>query len=276
MQLRRFVPPIIVDVLRARRRSPTFSSYGQAARACGEANYEESALLRVIRRKTELYRETLLSPQHRIALGELQLVSAIGLNRRDERVRVVDFGGACGAHFFALKSIVGDRVQFDYRVVETRGMVNEAKGLENDELKFFESLQQAKAGLNGVDIVFSSGTLQCVPDPYKTLEDLVACKARFLILARIGMTNGARDVIVIHKSTLATNGPGPLPKGVQDAPVKYPFTFPVREKLESIITQHYRFRFRLMDPSGVFPVNDEPLVGMGYVAEHVQAEQSHN
>jgi putative methyltransferase (TIGR04325 family) len=278
MKLQRLIPPIVFDRLVKNKPKPhlndyeQFESYEQADQSCKGKGYEEGTLLRVIRRKTEIYREQLAcSFPRRIGVGELQLLSVVGLLAGQEHIRVLDFGGACGAHYFLIRSVLEKQsaLRLTWHVVETPGMVKAAKGLESDELRFFSSLREAVTQLESADVVFSSGAIQCVPNPYKALEEMVACKAKYIVLSSLGLTTGPSDVVVVHTSTLSMNGPGALPAEFEDATCKYPFTFPARDRINGVLHSSYKASIEVPDNSGVFPVNNQPLIGMGLIAERV-------
>ena len=144
-------------------------------------------------------------------------------------------------------------------------MVNRAAELETDELRFFDSITDAAAGFDFVDVAFSSGTLQCVPNAKQALQEILNPQPRFVVLARLGLTAAAVELVTIHETRLSHNGPGPLPPGCKDGTTRYPFIFPVQSEIESILSKQYRIILSAPDPSGVFPVNDEPLIGMGYI-----------
>lgn len=110
------------------------------------------------------------------------------------------------------------------------------KSVENlqttHELKFFNSLHKAKESFEKIDLVFSSGALQYVLDPYKTLREITQCGSKALFLTRIGLTRGNSELITIQTSTLSANGPGALTEGMPDGPVKYPIIFARQDKVE--------------------------------------------
>ena len=279
MRLKDFVPPVIVNGLRKTRdrmrsahdQRRIFASHALAEEACGgQQGYQQKTLVEVVRRKTEIYRANLLAGgPKKPTIGDLQLLSAICLADVREPIRVIDFGGACGAHYFMARALLGDRRRLSWNVIETPAMVREARLLENEELKFFDSLDEAIRQLGGIDVLFSSCTLHYVPNPYETLRRLVGCGAKQLVLARLSVTTGPRERFVAQESALSKNGPGPLPAGFEDAKCKYPFTLLVRPKVEAIVTEHYRLTMEMPDASGAFPLDNEPIEGIGYVAERI-------
>lgn len=249
-------------------RRQVFDSYASAAAKCIGFGYETSDLVDIVCRKTGIYRDHLEveCPAHLTAGDTLALIG-IGLAHdcSKQTINVIDFGGACGAHYFLLKSILRDRVKLNWHVVETPAMASRAAELETDELRFFSSIADAVSDFDRVDLAFSSGTLQCVPNPTEALKMLLKPQPEYLVLARLGLTTGPAEVITIHEARLSHNGPGPLPPGCTDSKTRYPFIFPAQSEIESIISEKYQLLLTAPDPSGVFPVNNQPLIGIGYI-----------
>jgi hypothetical protein len=84
---------------------------------------------------------------------------------------------------------------------------------------------------------------------------------------RLALSIGVK-IIVIQESFLSENGPGELPKGVQDRICKYPITYFPKEALETIIKTKYVTKL-------TFPGTKEQVAGCevisnsGFVAERV-------
>jgi hypothetical protein len=138
-------------------------------------------------------------------------------------------------------------------------MVGRAKVLETRELKFFTSIYDAANKLDCIDLLFSSGTLQCVPNPSNSLGHLLSFRPGIVVLARLALALGASTIVTTHTAHFSTNGPGPLPIGYTDDVSKYPFIIPTKSEVESILSRDYDILLTQPDPSGVFPVNSEAV-----------------
>jgi putative methyltransferase (TIGR04325 family) len=139
---------------------------------------------------------------------------------RSRPLRVLDFGGACGFHYFAAQRL---NVPKPWAVVESPAMAARASSLETDELRFFSTIDTASNWLGGVDLMHSSGTLQYIPGPFEMLDRLLALSAPVILWSRMALTEGAAETS-IATSTLSANGPGPMPAGIKDAVVNYSIT----------------------------------------------------
>jgi putative methyltransferase (TIGR04325 family) len=287
--LKEILPPILFRAMRGRKgpnqlalskleqAKVTFPTFEAALAACQGYSYEEETLVKVVLAKTKILQKQLLMESSIAWTGQTaQLLLGLSLallqqqkTRPGHPLHVIDVGGACGAHYFTIRSFFEPEVTFRWHVVETPAMALAARGLENDELHFSSDLNDALQASHSADMIHSSGTIQCVPQPRELLENFVNSGARFLLLSRMGVTRGPQDVICIHESRLSDNGPGSLPAGFQDGICRYPFSFIQLSDLDAIIGRRYRTIFRFDDGTGVFPVNDEPLVGLGYLCERI-------
>ena len=268
-------PPLLWRTLKGVRRSSNievFDTYEQAAQACVGFGYEEEELVEVVFQKTKNYRDQ-IAAQSPLEVGGSDIQTLLGVTlaleaNQGNQLRVIDFGGACGAHYFMVKQFFTTS-RICWHVVETPAMAYRAKELENEELKFFDNLALAKEGFDELDLVYSSGTLQYVPEPSGTLEKLVDCRAKFLLLNRLGVSLGTQDVITVQKSKLSANGPGPLPVEIQDNISLYPCQFISKQKLDVIIQKKYNICLQFDDKSGMFKVRSEPIIGLAYFCKRI-------
>src|SRR5918996_2073943 len=104
MHLREFVPPILVSRFRTQPHgSPAlFPSYERALAVC-QGGYGDPALARVVYEKTIIYRD-LLRCQRPLVCEPASLRTCLALSLAQAGTaasfHVIDFGGACGAHYF--------------------------------------------------------------------------------------------------------------------------------------------------------------------------------
>ncbi len=275
MQLKDFVPPILIRVIRVIRKtnaldSKLYGSYQEAALACSTYGYEQQALVNVVFEKTKRYRD-LLHGQKPLEIDLTNVRTPIGLSLAIRYVanemRVIDFGGACGAHYFIAKALFAERIKLRWYVVETSAMARKGKELENDELRFFDDLSVAKTKIGEPDLVFSSGTLQYVPDPYMTLKDLTQCSARYIFLTRWGLTTGDKELVCVQEAKLSWNGPGPLPDGMADGVTRYPMTAARKDKVEQILKERYEIRMQFNEDKEAYRMDRHRVDMYGYFGE---------
>ncbi len=179
---------------------------------------------------------------------------------------VIDFGGACGAHYFLAKALFGNRVKLKWHVVETSGMASKGRELESGELRFFDDLNVATAEMGRVDLLYSSGTLQYVPEPYKTLKEFVDCGARCIFLTRLALTSGERELACVQESRFSENGPGPLPNGMVDGVARYPMMVLRKDEVERIVLEKYEIRIHFSEDGGTHRLRGHSVDMHGYFA----------
>ena len=104
-------------------------------------------------------------------------------------------------------------------------MLRFVKELETRELYFFDNIGDTIKSLGNINLIHTSGTLQCLNNLQKYLSNILNCNAKWLLFNRLGLNARNKDVVTIHSSMLSWNGIGELPNGFTDRIIKYPFYF---------------------------------------------------
>ena len=183
---------------------------------------------------------------------------------KTESINVLDFGGGGGYHYFLVKQFFPELKALNWRVVETVKMVQEAKRIADHQLTFFDSIIEAKNDLGKVDLVFTSGALQCCPNPYDYLCDLLQVGANYIYISRTAFIEEGDEVCIIHHSNISDNGPGPLPKEFKDASVRYPVVFLNKSKAEKIMQEEYNIIMYIEEEKGAYQADKMPINMYGY------------
>jgi putative methyltransferase (TIGR04325 family) len=269
MRLRDFVAPITNSALRRLRSGSgkkQYADYSQALNYCTEHGYENAAIVNVVVEKTKTFRDNFAlntTPVHLNATSAYSLCSLLATSGQNE-INVLDFGGAAGAHYFLTRAVLAPTCKLNWIVVETPAMAEKARHiLSCDELSFSSDLIEAASSLKQIDLLHTSGTLQCVDNPYDYLQRLISTSANHILFNRLGLTKGNHEVVTIHESWLSWNGPGTMPSGIADRKVSYPFVFPRESVFMEMLSAHYKTIMTFDDSSGIFPVDDEPITGFG-------------
>ena len=270
MNARDFLPPIAMNVARRifdRSGRKQYATYVDALASCTEHGYENVGIVNVVLEKTKRYRESVSGGAiHLNATSAYSLCSLLA-SIDSQEINVIDFGGACGSHYFLARAVLPRSCKLRWIVVETPEMAKEAGSvLSTGELSFSSDLRDAVDSMKRVDLLHTSGTLQCVDKPYEYLQRLVTASASHILFNRLGLTKGNHDVITVHESWLSWNGPGPMPSGIPDQKVRYPFIFPRESTFYDILKQSYDVVMTFDDTSGTYPVGNEPIVGIGVLA----------
>lgn len=260
-----FIHPKYKDKHRYRK---IYADYASALQHCNQSGYENAEIVEVVYQKTKNY--ILQDGPRKIGMQELALLQGIiqelPLTSAKKSLKVIDFGGACGLHYFEVRRMLPADITLAWYVVETTEMAKKAQQIihfAEGELHFFDDIDQALKAAGSFDIVHTSGTLQAVPDPWYFLDKLLAIDAKILVLNRLGMLAGDKDIFTVHHAKLSWNGKGPLPTGFQDKRISYPFGFFSETRLLKTLAKRYEIVNQLDDSSGSYPVNALPILGYG-------------
>jgi putative methyltransferase (TIGR04325 family) len=137
-------------------------------------------------------------------------------------LRVLDFGGAFGTSYHLVRDALPG--QYRWAVVETPTFVGFASEVDTPDLRMFATIDEAKAWLGEVDLLYSSSALQYVPDPLSMVDRLLDTRPACAAWLRSAFS-ATDPVVVLQRSRLRDNGPGPLPEGITDVEVHYPRTY---------------------------------------------------
>ena len=253
---------------RMMRRSPPptareFPDFASALAECG-SGYESSDVAEVVVEKTRrlVHEQPVELPPSGI------LLAAASLAGRGGSLRVVDVGGAAGAHYVAVRRLLPQSTRLDWIVVETSAMVAAVARIDHDdEVKFSTDLLAAlRAWASPPDLVLASGVLMCLPDPLAALAQISDSKAGALVFTRTGLSADARTRIIIQESRLQDNGPGSLPAGFTDRLIRYPNTFIPRDEFERLLNRNHEIRFAALETSKAWLAGQTPIPQFSYVA----------
>ncbi len=250
--------------------SRKFNTYQEALKYCSTDSYQNSELVEVVFQKTKRFIQQLESGYIPIwdtsAYSILSILNPL-IENQYKQINVIDFGGACGAHYFHTRKFINPEIKLKWFVVETSAMVNAGKKLENEELKFSNNLDDAINKIGYIDLLHTSGTLQCVDEPYKFLDKILNSGAKWLLFNRLGLNQSDDDIIVIHHSKLSWNGIGELPKGFVDKTISYPFTFISENKFINKLNQKYDVFAKFVENSGIKKIKSAKILGYGLLCK---------
>ena len=249
MTLRDFVPPIIIKALKPLRRPHEYASYHQAVADC--EGYENPDIADAVLTKTRLYRDALKNGSiHPISSSVMTFAALTVLGCSNPYI--IDFGGALGAHYFEVRSLVPKTCLLHWIVVDTPEMVQRGTEFIDDELSFASDLTAARKAFNDhVDLIHSAGTLQYVPDPEAMLRTLLSQGADYVLLRRMALSK-TETRITIQKHMLSWS-PGPTPNGFKDRQLGVPRTALAKHIFDQAIYESgYKIIATFADESGLF------------------------
>lgn len=249
------------------KRSNFYATLDEARKECDPQTYQSEDLVDVVVEKTLRFVDLMENGTiDLLTLRTLVPFASIGFGAS---LRVVDFGGGAGYHYFVARKVLPKSVALSWNIIETKSMSARCQEVfrnrsETQELSFYSSIELANLLGKDIDIVFSSGALCFAPDPADSLKDLVGLGAKYIFITRTPFSEGGK-LFSVHKSRLRDNGPGHMPEVFNDRPVTYPISFESRTKIEEILNSSYQIRFRIDEGSwGLYP---DSIRTWGYFCE---------
>ncbi|MDP3567663.1 methyltransferase, TIGR04325 family [Sediminibacterium sp.] len=272
MNIKDFIPPIILKVknkILGKQKvdgviEEEYESYQSAQTKCVNGDYQNVELCDMIAEKTIVYKDSLIQQPNSLTATNVFLLAAINNIRITDSLKsmtILDFGGACGAHFFEIRKFLPETFNLKWIVVETPQMVLSAKTkfIETKELIFLDNMNN----LPPIDFIYSSSTLQYTAKPYEFLENLLKVGANSILFNRMMFNENDRDLITIQKSSLSNNGPGPMPKQFTDKIISYPHTTLSFNKFNSVVLKSYNLTWVFNEATGSYKIGNESIIGRG-------------
>ncbi len=243
----------------------TYPDWDTALQRCG-SGYDNEVIASVVAEKTARLRSVPLFDR---SPSSASLLSAASFAGRSRPFRVIDVGGAAGAHYLEFQALVPADSQTQWVVVETAAMVNAARTLTLPQnLQHVQSLSQASQILQGSPhVLMASGVLMYLPDPIAALEQMTATGAERLIFTRTGLSPDGHTRIIVQKSRLSDNGPGSLPPNIRDRNVRYPNTFIPRHTFDEIVGSKYELRLAALTTPRAWRAGRVSIDQYTYVAD---------
>ncbi len=229
MNLRHFVPPVVIDAaLAATRTRVGFTGYSldfaEVSQSCAgyedEAvvtSYRSSALDAATRRRAVRPARAQELDSRVVRLGGAFAAASARLGKT-AGLCVLDLGGAFGAQYDAITAVAGYCID-SYSIVESPAVVRGLADLSDDCLKWVDtSGSSLVAAIGHVDIAISSSTLQYLPQPMKMLGELVTA-APYVLLDRLPLLEHPENFVMKQHTRY------------QGSPVTYPAWFFSRAEL---------------------------------------------
>ena len=275
MGIKRFaqdlIPPIFLQAVKSVRGSKirTYKSYDEAIRDSSIDGYETDDVVKVVVAKNKKFVEKIKNEKI-FDIGMLRTLIGIGVAKK-ERMRVLDFGGGGGYHYYIAKNAFDVDVELSWCVVETPAMAKMAKcELETTSLRFAPSIDEAVSILGEVDLIFSSGTLHTTDNPLKHLKELIDVSAKNIFITRTSFSQDDQEHVFIQNSLLSHNGPGELPEGFKDKNIFYPNVFvPISKSKELILSSGYSIRFEIIEERNVYKFGSSTFSMYGFYCEKI-------
>jgi putative methyltransferase (TIGR04325 family) len=244
-----------------------YADYATAAKECTQFAYESKELVDVIVDKTKTYIDKLdqgafhLSPTNSYTLSSIFWILS---QSKAQEITVLDFGGACGLHYFEIRKLIGSHIKINWAVVETPTMAETSMPFKNNELSFFADIESAKSFLGRVDLLHISGTLQYTDTPRDYFSKLLETAPAYIVLNRLCLNKVDKDIVWIQSSMFHENGEGPLPEKYVNKRVDYPFTLISEKFIFNQIEKNYKILLHFRDETGLHTTARESKKAVAY------------
>src|SRR5450432_758963 len=208
VNFRDLIPPIIYQQLRRKR--PSFSgklvmsqfvTFEEAEKA---GSYNNKRIAEVVSLKTRKYIHDIpVVLKEKQDIQNLLVINDVLNHFRDQKLTIVEIGGACGAfYFFVSKFFPGQIMQWE--IVETKEMVEAAKksAYFDNVLNFSENIDTVFQNFNS-SVCIAQGAIQYIPDSLTFLSKLLNSNYNFIYISRLPVNlNLDTAVITIQPSQL--------------------------------------------------------------------------
>lgn len=210
-------------------------------------NYESEAFASVMLKKNKPYWLNFDKNAHILTFPELILLHVLSTIRTNSPLKVLDFGGMLGGHYFLAKSYL--QHSFDWTVVETESIAKAGSEMGAPELKFIQDLGLVRD--QSYDLIFTSSALQYTSSPIENLKRLTELNSPHFLLTRSQWLNSATEnKYFLQVSRLKDNGPGALPPGVVDHEISYPLVLAPKDQYLDVLKNRYGHQMQFRDQSG--------------------------
>jgi putative methyltransferase (TIGR04325 family) len=243
-----------------------YASFEEALKECKTSSgYEDSELCKVVALKTLKYKAAIQDRPYDINCTQSYLTLAIQyilLKKENKNLSVIDFGGACGAHYYETRRLLGDDIKLHWNIVETREMIKQARenGLESKEISFLGDISSG----NG-ELIYLSSSIQYVPKPYEVIDSIISSNSPYILFNRMMLNEGTdEDIITVQQSRLSGNGPGKMPEGFTDRTIYYPHTTMSYRKFMNKFRGKYELVLKFDEQSGKVS-NEKGITGNGFL-----------
>lgn len=150
----------------------------------------------------------------------------------DNKLKVLDFGGALGSHYFQNKKFLQPIKIEKWTVIEQKHYVDMGKErIADGVLNFAYSIED----VHDADVLILSCVLQYLPDPYEWLEKFISRKVPYIIFDRTAFSTEGCDRLTLQK----------VPPEIYDA--QYPAWFLDKSKVFSMIQKKYELIAEFQD-----------------------------
>ncbi|PPL00520.1 methyltransferase, TIGR04325 family [Parapedobacter indicus] len=119
--------------------------------------------------------------------------------KRENTLRVIDFGGSLGSTYFQLKDFLSPLNTLRWHVVEQPMYIEAGRqDFENEQLKFYHTIVESMA-IEQPDVILLSSVVQYLAKPHDFLSELVKYEVEYLLFDRTAFISNGHDRLTIQR-----------------------------------------------------------------------------
>lgn len=122
----------------------------------------------------------------------------LGAARNAGRLSVMDFGGSLGSTYFQNRRFLERLPRFEWNIVEQAQFVRVGQADFQDEALRFHHSIDACVKAQRPNVAVFSGSLQYLPDPHATLEEIIGHDFDVVIFDRTPFISAERDLLTVQ------------------------------------------------------------------------------
>jgi putative methyltransferase (TIGR04325 family) len=180
--------------------SGDYISWNDALRCCDGFDSElilnkcASSLIEVKHGRRAYERDSVLFDEIQHSLG-LIIGMLCAMNKSDNKLSVLDFGGSLGSSYFQNKDLTFFN-ELNWSIIEQPHFVDYGRvNFEDNKLNFFYSVEEALSR-GPHEIVLLSSVLQYIEDYVKVIKSISETSASYILIDRTPIINGSKSRIV--------------------------------------------------------------------------------
>jgi hypothetical protein len=235
-----------------------FFSIKKLQNSSSRSSYEAKILKDVILKKTNLFKinvKRLNINKNKFIFKDAILLKNI--IKEKNIYNILDVGGGGGTLYYIFKKFFPNK-KFNWFILETKSLTRSFSLKNADKNLFFFSGNKNVKDIQ-FDLVIMSSVLVYLSKPYDYLKNLLSLKAKYIYISRTYLNDIVEKdtipTIIMQKTLLSENGPGPLSSRFKDQLICYPFRLLNKLILEKIMKKKYRLLFSKKDKNNFVKIN---------------------
>lgn len=213
-------------------------------------NKIKESILKVKSGKAEFERDSVVFEKFEYSE---EFLSALKMTVKNNSLSVIDFGGSLGSQYFQYKRFF-EGVEINWMVVEQKHFVDCGnKEISDNNLKFFNTIEEALKYKPANCIVLSS-VLPYLKEPFQMIEKILSFNFDYIIIDRNPFIDSEKDLLTVQV----------VPETIYKA--SYPAWFFNEKKFYASFSSKYNMKQELNTPfTAPTIVNDKKAVWKGAI-----------